>query len=64
MAPYQQKELIRFVAHKVVISREAMELGLYARMPEVRRAVPPNTFALSDIKLVVGSPGWCLGAQF
>jgi len=41
MAPYQQKELIRLVVHKVVVSREAMELGLYARMPEMR-AVPPT----------------------
>ena len=50
MAPYQQKELIRLV----VPLREDAGDG---------PGCNPTTFALSDIKLVAGSPGWCPGAR-
>lgn len=36
MAPYQQKELVHLVVHDVTVSKTAMELGLFGKMPRMR----------------------------
>jgi hypothetical protein len=41
MAPYQRKELVRLVVHDVTVSKTAMELGLFGRMPRMR-PLPPT----------------------
>lgn len=33
--PYQQKELMRLVLHKAVVSHDHMELALYGKPPEL-----------------------------
>jgi hypothetical protein len=39
LKPYQQKELIRLVLHKAILSPDCLKLGLYGRPPEVRALI-------------------------
>ena len=40
--PHKQKELLRLVLHKAILSEDTVKIALYGRPPEIRSAIKPD----------------------